>query len=331
MIHKIKRVLSPILIVIIIDCLYGCEGNQIIILPNEPEKLYVVAIIDADDTNRTVLFKKSYQLEYPAEEKDSIRELSFTLSSNDSNLFEYSHIRSLRNNIPVAIPGNINFETGKKYFLQAKEKTTEGISSQIIVPSLPPDFTIDSMEKIVYINNSYPQWANPVMKARLHISIKNIDTDISYFTFFIEGNLNTTSSSKNFVSYLVLSSEIPTFQEYIPGYSTRFWNFITPFGVVDTYSVSFFKVNKRNNEVVNISIGMEMGGAEIYDYKKPVKIKLLLIPEELYNFEKSLYTYSNARHDPFSEPVYLDSNIKDGYGIFAICRSKEVMISLPWQ
>jgi hypothetical protein len=147
---KIKTIFPLIPVIITLCFIYGCEGNQIFIVPNEPEKLYVAAIIDADDTDRTLTFKKSYQLEYPAEEKDSIRELSFTMSSNDSNLFEYRNTRSLRNDIPVAIPGNIVFESGKKYFLQAKEKTTGNISSQTIVPSLPPDFTVNSLEKIIY-------------------------------------------------------------------------------------------------------------------------------------------------------------------------------------
>jgi hypothetical protein len=68
-----------------------------------------------------------------------------------------------------------------------------------------------------------------------------------------------------------------------------------------------------------------------YDYTKPVRIKLLSIPKELYLFEKSLYTLSDRRVDPFSEPVYISGNIIGGNGVFAICRSTEVSLMLPWQ
>jgi hypothetical protein len=61
-------------------------------------------------------------------------------------------------------------------------------------------------------------------------------------------------------------------------------------------------------------------------YLSWVRIKLLSIPEELYLFEKSLYTYKNILDDPFAEPVYLNGNIIGGNGVFAVCRSKELIV-----
>jgi hypothetical protein len=240
----------------------------------------------------------------------------------------------LRNNILIALPGNINFKTGKKYFLQAKEKTIGVISSQIIVPPLPPDFNIDSMNKILYNNNRYPSWANPAMMAKINISIGKIDTDISYFTLLFEGSNNYSPKIDGYIDYSVLNSEIPWFTEAIPEFRTAhsgFYSIERPSGVITASTASFFEVRNGNSRWNSISISIEMGGDEIYDYKKPVRIRLISIPEELYNFEKSLNTYWNRWHDPFSEPVYIDSNIKNGYGIFAICRSKEITVSLPWQ
>jgi len=55
-------------------------------------------------------------------------------------------------------------------------------------------------------------------------------------------------------------------------------------------------------------------------------INLISIPEELYLFEKSLYTYDRVSDDPFSEPVYLNGNIQEGNGIFAICRGSNFIL-----
>ena len=74
----------------------------------------MIGIIDADDTNKRIEFEKSHQQGYPQEEKDSLRELSFSLSSGDSNMFEYSNFKSLKNKIPIIIPVNISFVTALK-------------------------------------------------------------------------------------------------------------------------------------------------------------------------------------------------------------------------
>jgi hypothetical protein len=57
------------------------------------------------------------------------------------------------------------------------------------------------------------------------------------------------------------------------------------------------------------------------------RIKLLSIPKQLYLFEKSLYTYEKTSGDPFTEPIYLNGNIKSGNGVFAICRSTDFTIT----
>ena len=56
------------------------------------------------------------------------------------------------------------------------------------------------------------------------------------------------------------------------------------------------------------------------------RVRLMSIPKELYLFEKSLYTYRKVSDDPFVEPVNLKGNIKGGNGVFAICRSRELIV-----
>jgi Domain of unknown function (DUF4249) len=63
-----------------------------------------------------------------------------------------------------------------------------------------------------------------------------------------------------------------------------------------------------------------------FEYIEMLRVRLLSIPKELFLFEKSLYTYSRSSKDPFSEPVYLNGNIKGGNGVFAVCRSSELSV-----
>jgi hypothetical protein len=336
--ERIKRMVRRTLIVILTCFITGCEGSQVFIPRDEPEKLSSVAIIDADFAINSIIFKKSFQPEYPGEISDSLSELSFMLSSADSELFKYSRSGSFRNATPIGIPDNIRFETGKQYFFRASEKSVGPVSSQISVPSLPPDFTVDSIKKIFYDIYTGPLCKSfrNVTAAKLNISIKKTGTDISYLTLLIEGSRSSVSFNKIYITYSVLNSKIPCFIARIPA----FYGTTVPLCNIggkggsgsDPCPVLFFTMRKGDTEGNRISITVDIrGGKAVYDYTKPVSIRLLSIPEELYNYEKSFYTYLKTMDDPFAEPVYLDSNIKDGYGIFAICRSKEITVSLPWE
>jgi hypothetical protein len=50
------------------------------------------------------------------------------------------------------------------------------------------------------------------------------------------------------------------------------------------------------------------------------------IPKEAYLFYKSLYTYDKRADDPFSELVNINGNITGGNGIFALCRSRDLIV-----
>ncbi|MCF8223392.1 MAG: DUF4249 domain-containing protein [Bacteroidales bacterium] len=64
----------------------------------------------------------------------------------------------------------------------------------------------------------------------------------------------------------------------------------------------------------------------VYYFFRSLTINLIAIPEELFLFERSLYTYERVSDDPFSEPVYLNGNIHEGNGIFAICRGSKIIL-----
>ena len=93
----------------------------------------------------------------------------------------------------------------------------------------------------------------------------------------------------------------------------------------------FFESNKIQGNKCAISLSVPY-----HDNYSPlaglvwVRIKLLSIPKEMYLFEKSLYNLRETASDPFTEPVYLNGNIKGGNGLFAICRSTSIKLEIGW-
>jgi hypothetical protein len=80
--RSIKRFLFFSLTVPLVVLFGKCESNDRFYRPNMPEKLCSVGIIDADDTIRYISVEKSFQIEYPEEVNDSLREFSFKISSS---------------------------------------------------------------------------------------------------------------------------------------------------------------------------------------------------------------------------------------------------------
>jgi hypothetical protein len=93
----------------------------------------------------------------------------------------------------------------------------------------------------------------------------------------------------------------------------------------------FIDGNNIQGNICDLSLVAKFNdGYSLFHFFTSFRVKLLSIPKELYIFEKSLYTYEKTIEDPFAEPIYLNGNIKNGNGIFAICRSTEVSITLPF-
>ncbi|MCJ7449869.1 MAG: hypothetical protein MUO72_19510 [Bacteroidales bacterium] len=117
-----------------------------------PKKLSALGIIDADDTTEYIVFEKSFQVEYPEDITDSLRDLSFTISNSSGVLYSFQADQPLENQFLFQIPESITFITGEKYFFQAKERDCPEISSEITVPEPPLGLNLLSIEKEIVMN-----------------------------------------------------------------------------------------------------------------------------------------------------------------------------------
>jgi hypothetical protein len=345
------KLLSAILIMITI-LFTRCESNDRFYRPNLPETLCCIGIIDVDDSIndnpqnpysfndylRYISFEKSYQSEYTEERNDSLKKFSFSISCQNTELFSFHSDSNLKILESYKLPESMEFVSGEKYFLKASEESPNDISAEIIVPEPPSSLILNSVHKetepaIKFIGCNWP------FDDSLKFAIINISFAINnklYYALLLEGIGNNFSFPPGILEYLDFSIRESNVNGFFAAFhglkmyhqvciEQRLYLEESP---VKAYFIDGSKVSDDN---CNMTLLVKFNdGYSFYNVFTSFRIKLLSIPRELYLFEKSLYTYGKVTEDPFSEPVYLNGNIKDGNGIFAICRSSEVSINLPF-
>jgi len=341
------------LTIVIIVFLINCESNNRFYRPNLPEKLCSIGIIDIDDTvnynsypepydvrnsARYISFEKSYQAEYPEELNDSLRELSFSIYSSDKELFNYRSDTAIKNLLGFELPAGIEFRTGEKYYLRASEKSTPEISAEITVPEAPSELTLISINKDTITVSQFPECRRPfdnIIKQAI-INISFYSNNKSYYALLLEGtgmNYSLPPYISGFVDFSIKESNVPGFFAILHGlkmYHQICINNRLLLNKTPVYAY-FIDGSKASGNKCDITLSVRFhDGYSLFDFFTSFRIKLLSIPEELYLFEKSLYTYDKVSEDPFSEPVYLNGNIQGGNGVFAICRSTDISIILPF-
>ncbi|HUS86416.1 MAG TPA: DUF4249 family protein [Bacteroidales bacterium] len=333
------RLLSVALISVVFFTLTGCEDIDRFYRPNLPEKLCSIGIIDADDTTRYISFEKSYQIEYLDELSDSLRGFSFSISSSfGDEIFSYSSdttIKELRN---FEIPDSVEFLPGETYYLLAKEDSTPEITAEITVPAPPPEINLVSIEKDTIAVSQFTECRRPfdnIIKQAI-INISFYSNSKSYYALLLEGtgmNYSLAPYISGFVDFSIKESNIPGFFAVLHGLKMDHQICINNRLLLNKTPVYAYFINgsKASGNKSDIALSVKFhDGYSLFDFFTSFRVKLLSIPEELYLFEKSLYTYGKVAEDPFSEPVYLNGNIKGGNGVFAICRSTDISIILPF-
>lgn len=326
------------LLIILIALIVRCEGKDKFIRPNLSEELCSIGIIDVDDTVRYISFEKSYQSEYIDEITDSLRGLTFSIYSKSKSIYFYKADSTIKNVENLKIPDTIDFTSGETCYLSASEKKVNSISAEAIVPQKPSDLELISFNKEI-IKISDPKECSisaSVKSVEITFSFDNYMKDEEYFAVLVVGSGFSFSSSyvpsySSFLDFSVRSCNTPGFLSIMHGiimYHKMCKNgfYHTEKSPVFAY---FMEGKKIPNNKCQITLYTQFQDSyAVYDALKTLKIKLMSIPKPLYLFEKSLYTYKQTVNDPFTEPIYLNGNIIGGNGVFALCRSSELSISL---
>ena len=194
------------LIIIIILFLIHCESNDRFYRPDLPEKLCSIGIIDADDTTnydfslrdffdirnsvRFISFEKSYQKEFPEEIVDSLRDISFKISTINEELYSYQSALPLKSPLYFEIPDSINFISGEKYYFRANEKDFPEITAECTVPGPPPGITLISYNIETTVLSEQLECYHPfdsAYTAVFSISFNNNSGQNYYYALIIEG------------------------------------------------------------------------------------------------------------------------------------------------
>lgn len=340
------------LTIVVIGFLISCENYDRFYRPNLPEKLCCIGIIDMDNTIhdsllalpyglngnfRNISFEKSYQSEYDSENNDSLRGFSFSISTYEGEeLVSYrsdSTIKELRN---FQIPENVEFLPGETYYLLAKEDNTPEITAKITVPELPPTLELISyrIERTTLSEPLPCTGRTEIRTAVLDISFNNQGKNNYYAVVIVGEGFSSSSSLVHLYDYLdftVRDSNYPGFYAILHGLKMLRSVCIEDESHMNIEESPVYAYFIDGNEIPDnncrMTICIQYSDSRcVYDFFRSLTINLIAIPEELYLFEKSLYTYDRVSDDPFSEPVYLNGNIHEGNGIFAICRGSKIIL-----
>lgn len=349
--HLISKRISLLILPLILlsGLIIQCENKETFYRPNLPEKLCIIGIIDADECYqfkplnqlhnkpiaRVITIEKSYQSEYPQDKNDSLREFSFSIFSSEKEVISFKSNSTIKELKDFSIPANIEFRSGEYYIMYAREKNMEKISAISYVPEPPskPELILAHNEEITFgCPDLFGNFILPM--DNIKFSFKNDTFKDLYYAVLVEGiyEIGSVDSIKFALSYEVKECNSPGFFAEFSGY-TQFEHICKEnlrSSIKTPLYAYFIEGNKIPDNRCTISISTFFQDIVFANkWIKKYKIKLLSIPEELFLYAKSLNIYDRNSADPFSEPVYLNGNIKGGNGVFAICRSSELIVNYP--
>lgn len=351
----IKKLSWFIIVVLISQSLIYCERKDRFYRPNLPEKICSIGIIDIDDSTkynlfpntfsyregtRFISFEKSYQIEYPDEVKDSLRDFSFSISSEESTLFSYTSDSVIKDISGLNIPGDIDFHSGMRYFLYASERDFPDISAEVQVPKVPakPELISVTRETVALPGPTPCVEITSAKSVVLEISFENAVEEGYYYALLLTGHV-LNMSSRWPIEYCLLEYDVRYCNT--PGFFAPFHGLGLPQWICLGDSISMHEVpvmayfidgsKVPNNQcILTVSSQFEDEKAP-FSLLRSLQVRLLSIPRALYQFEKALYTFEQTADDPFTEPIYLNGNIIGGNGVFGICRSQELQVPFsPW-
>lgn len=327
------------ILIMILMTIFRCESPERFYRPDLPEKLCVIGIIDVDDTTlRHISFEKSYQSEYSEEVSDSLRDFSFSISSDTEELFTYHSDSTIKLLKDFKIPYNFQFIPEEKYYLNASEKDLPEIYAEVV--AAPPP----AKPELISVHVEDTKLSEPtgcinildVRTAKIELKFKS-NNDLHYalmvrcWGFSLSGLF---APHPGYMDFSVIESNTPGFLAAIKGLTIPHWTChnISVYQPKDPAYAYLIEGNKIPGTECHLTLTIQyMDGYSLYDFIKTFGIVLISLPEELYQFEKSVYTFKTNEGDPFTEPIYINGNIRGGNGIFALCRSNELKITFaPW-
>lgn len=312
----------------------NCESDKKYYRPDLPEKLCSIGIINTDDTIRFISFEKSFQIEYSDVQNDSLRDFAFYISDSNRELYK-NEFETVKNIIGFKLPDTLTFKEGSTYFLHANAKDLPEILAECTVPASPEKPVLDSYETETILLSEPMPCTYLTDNRSIQLSFTFESQRNSYYAILVKGSGFSLRSEifgivSSILDFTVRDCNSPGFSAVLYGYYKDNW-------ICDDYFLKrakspvfayFLDGNMIPDQTCFVKISSSYhDGYCIIDLLKSITVTVLSIPKDLFYFEKSLYTYKQSSQDPFSEPIYLNGNIKNGNGVFSICKSSDLQIN----
>lgn len=220
-----------------------------------------------------------------------------TILENGSPFYKSSFIGSDNKSFLEKDLGK-SISEGKEYTLIVENSTYGKSTATQIVPR-KPDFSNLKYKKDGYIvSGGYKT-------DLLSFDINDNASDENYY--LIESYGTISQGNETMEQNLYLNSEDPSVKQ--------FW-FRSKNGLI-------IADKNFNGEVTKILTNFES-----YDEFKKIKLKIYSITKDYYHFLLSYNQYQDSNGNPFAEPVNVHNNIENGYGLFEVNSSKEIVLDI---
>jgi hypothetical protein len=282
---------------LILTVLQSCEDAFTTIkeidIPEHDSKLSVFADLSENKASFSVSYSKIITENYGYKPINA----EITILENGIPFYKTSFIGTDDSSFSEKYLGKIITE-GKEYTLIVENSTYGKATAKQTVPR-KPDFSNLKYKEDGFIN---PEG----YKADLLSFDINDDASVENY-YMVEGYGIKSYGNEFREDPLYLNSEDPSLKE--------FW-----FGS----KIGFIIADKNFNG----SITKILTNLEIYNQIEKIKLKVSAITKDYYHFLLSYKQYQEADGNPFAEPVNVHNNIENGYGLFQVNSSKEIILDI---
>jgi hypothetical protein len=334
-----KKIFS--LYIIMLLAMMSCESNvenlPLKYLPEFKEKLVITSFISPQDTviyvkltASTPLFgqikgQSDYYVIEPNgdttyyQKSNVVKDATVTLSSDNQSV----RLPYQSKNEVYSIPANaFKIEAGKTYTLRAVTKDKE-VEAKTTIPleNIKIDtYTIQPITKIVWNNDTIRgydvqfKWKDLAQKVNYY----KANVEIEYWKS-VPVVQNGTVVYENIYENSNISwsdTDYDKIENYFDDLKFDGKEIITPIG----------KIYKNGGRIITFN-GKNYASKDLKS--SVLRLQLLNLSKEFYDYHQSIITYYQTGGNPFAEPVPIFNNVKNGLGCFAGYNKSEIVIKNP--
>jgi hypothetical protein len=293
-----KIILATTIIVFIVSC----EKTVVVDVPLSAPKLVVNGLINAGDVFKVKVTKSEPLLTNIGNYKVS----NVALQLFENGLIKDTFLYSTNTDLYTAKNGSVPLQ-GKKYLLTAVLNGFTKIEAETITPT---NIAIQSITRRVNVRTDNSG------NALDEIKIKFVDnaSESNYYLFKIKRPISSNATIVNYEPIFCIRSSDIDIERGSNSDPTDNNNCIEK-----EFLITDKNFNGNSKEII-----LYIRSFDLETYINPVNLKkykaiveMNSITTDHYKYRKSLGTYRDNEDNPFSEPVLVFTNIKNGYGIFS--------------